>query len=132
MISNAPITTILPVDDMSRATGFYRDTLGLQDLGDVVDGNHLLRTGAGAAIELMASESGAHSGHTALSFEVDDVRREIGVLEARGVRFEDYDMPGLRTVNHVAEMGADKAAWFCDTEGNILCIHEHHGVATRP
>ena len=40
------------------------------------------------------------------------------------MRFEDYDLPGLRTVDHIAEMGNEKAAWFCDTEGNILCLHE--------
>jgi len=44
-------------------------------------------------------------------------------LEARGVTFEDYDMPGLKTVNHIAEMGADRAAWFLDPDGNVLCLH---------
>ena len=49
---------------------------------------------------------------------------EISDLEARGVAFEDYDLPNLTTVNHVAVVGNERAAWFCDPEGNILCLHE--------
>ena len=45
-------------------------------------------------------------------------------LSASGVTFEDYDFPGLKTVNKVCILGSEKAAWFKDTEGNILCIHE--------
>lgn len=48
----------------------------------------------------------------------------VAELQARGVRFEDYDMPDLKTVDHIATMGSSKAAWFTDTEGNILCLHE--------
>jgi predicted enzyme related to lactoylglutathione lyase len=124
MLGNASITTILPVTDMTRATAFYRDRLGLQDLGDVADGNHALQTGSGATIELMSAEAGAQSKHTAASFGVDDIEKEITDLEARGVTFEDYDLPGLKTVNHVAVQGSDKAAWFSDPEGNILCLHQ--------
>ena len=50
---------------------------------------------------------------------------EISDLESRGVTFEDYDMPGIKTVDHIAEMGEDKAAWFTDPDGNILCLHQH-------
>jgi len=53
--------------------------------------------------------------------------REIKELKQRGVVFEDYDLPGFKTVNHVCVVGSDKAAWFKDPEGNILCVHE-----TRP
>ena len=125
MISKSPITTIIPVDDMSRATGFYRDTLGLTDLGDSIAGNHALKTAAGSAVELM-NAPGEHGSHTVLSFEVDDIFKEIAELEGRGVRFEDYDTPQLKTVNHVASEGNDKAAWFKDSEGNFLCLHESH------
>jgi len=62
--------------------------------------------------------------HTAVSFEVDDVDAEVRELTRRGVRFEDYDYPGLKTVNKVCVLGSEKAAWFKDPEGNILCIHQ--------
>jgi hypothetical protein len=48
-------------------------------------------------------------------------------LEARGVQFEDYNMPGLKTERHIASVNGDRAAWFKDTEGNILCIHQRSG-----
>jgi hypothetical protein len=63
---------------------------------------------------------------------VDSVTQEILELEGRGVRFFDYDLPDLKTTNHVAVMGTEKAAWFADTEGNILCLHENpEGSSTR-
>jgi predicted enzyme related to lactoylglutathione lyase len=125
MISNAQLTPILPVVDVSRATGFYRDRLGLKDLGDEPGGNHLLQTGAGSIIGLMPAEEGAQSTHTVLTFEVEDIKSEVEDLERRGVGFYDYDLPDLKTVDHVSVIGSEKAAWFADTEGNILCLHEH-------
>lgn len=124
MLTNASMSTVLPVSDVDRAAAFYRDQLGLQDLGDVPGGNHALRTTAGATIELMAAESGAQSHHTAATFGVPDVAREVAELESRGVEFEDYDLPELKTVGHIATADGDRAAWFTDTEGNILCLHE--------
>jgi len=50
--------------------------------------------------------------------------RAVAELKGRGVRFADYDYPGLKTVEHVCVLGSEKAAWFEDTEGNILCLHE--------
>jgi hypothetical protein len=55
---------------------------------------------------------------------VEDIAATITDLEKRGVVFSDYDLPGLKTVDHVCVLGAEKAAWFNDTEGNILCLHE--------
>jgi predicted enzyme related to lactoylglutathione lyase len=127
MISNAQLTPILPVVDVSRATTFYRDRLGLKDLGDEPGGNRILQTEAGATIALMPAEEGAQSAHTVLTFEVEDVPTEVKDLEGRGIGFYDYDLPDLKTTDHVAVMGSEKAAWFADSEGNILCLHEHDG-----
>jgi catechol 2,3-dioxygenase-like lactoylglutathione lyase family enzyme len=124
MISNAALTPVLPVVDVSRATGFYRDRLGLKDAGDDPGGNHLMKTTSGATIALMSAEQGAQSAHTVLTFEVEDITSEIQDLQSRGVGFYDYDLPNLKTADHVAVMGAEKAAWFADSEGNILCLHE--------
>jgi hypothetical protein len=55
---------------------------------------------------------------------VEDIAAELSAPEPRGVAFEDYDLPGLKTVNHIAESATHKAAWFTDTEGNILCLHQ--------
>jgi hypothetical protein len=88
------------------------------------DGTRVFEAGAGS-IGLRQSEPGTQSEQTALTFLVDDVAREVGELEGRGVTFADYDLPELKTVDHIADMGAEKAAWFTDTEGNILCVHQH-------
>ena len=127
MISNAQLTPVPPVVDPARAGGFYRDRLGLKDAGQDPGGNHLVQTGSGTMIAMMPAEEGAQSAHTVLTFEVSDISNEIKDLESRGVSFYDYDLPDLKTTDHVAVMGTEKAAWFADTEGNILCLHEMIG-----
>ena len=67
------------------------------------------------------SDTGAH---TTASFEVEDISASIAQLSGRGVDFEDYDLPGLKTVDKVCVLGGEKAAWFKDPDGNILCLHE--------
>lgn len=124
MLTKSHTTTMLPVIDADRAGRFYTEKLGLRDSGTTGDGTRLFMVGDGDAIGLMVAKPGAQSKHTVLSFEVDDIRAEIRELESRGVVFEDYDEPDLSTTDHIATMGDEKAAWFCDTEGNILCLHE--------
>ena len=77
-----------------------------------------------ATIALIQKPHGTQAEHTAISFEVSDVIAEVKELEKRGVVFEDYDLPGLKTVEHVCVLGSDRAAWFKDPEGNILCVHQ--------
>lgn len=124
MLTQAAVTTILPVMQMERAREFYEKRLGLAPKGFAADGNFLFACGGGAMIALIPKAQGTRAEHTALSFEVDDVDTEVKQLEKRGVVFEEYDLPGLKTVGHVCVIGSDKAAWFKDTEGNILCVHQ--------
>ena len=116
-------TCILPVKDMDRARRFYEQSLGLQAVGGKPDGKFVYRCG-GTEIALFTKPEGTKAEHTALSFKVDNIAAAIAQLKARGVRFADYDFPGLKTEHHVCVLGAEKAAWFEDTEGNILCLHE--------
>jgi predicted enzyme related to lactoylglutathione lyase len=124
MLAHAPVTTILPVKDVNRARGFYENALGLKALGFAADGNFVFACAGGATIALIPKPQGTKAEHTAVSFEVEDVETEVKELAKRGVVFEDYDLPGLKTVEHVCVLGSDKAAWFKDTEGNILCVHQ--------
>lgn len=124
MLANAPVTTLLPVMDMKRARDFYEHKLGLKPVGLKPDGKFVYAGGAGAVIALFPKDGGTKAEHTAVSFQVKDIGAEIKALKSNGVVFEDYDFPGLKTVNHVCVLGAEKAAWFKDTEGNYLCIHE--------
>jgi catechol 2,3-dioxygenase-like lactoylglutathione lyase family enzyme len=129
MLSKAPVTTILPVIDMNRAREFYERKLGLKPLGFAADGNFVFACAGEATIALIHKSQGTKSEHTAVSFEVADVIAEVKELERRGVVFEDYDLPGLKTVEHVCVLGSDRAAWFKDPEGNILCVHQSGEMA---
>src|SRR5690349_17591165 len=122
MLTKAITTTMLPVADVERANRFYADVLGLNLRMTAGDGTPIFDAGNGDAIGLLKSEPGTQSARTVLSFEVADITAEIRDLEGRGVTFEDYDLPDFKTVNHIAEMGSERAAWFKDTEGNILCL----------
>ena len=117
------VTCMLPVKDMARARRFYDAALGLQAVGGKPDGKFVYRCG-GTDLALFPKPEGTKAEHTAVSFQVADIGAAIRELEGRGVRFADYDFPGLKTVEHVCVLGAEKAAWFEDTEGNILCLHE--------
>ena len=123
MLSDASVTTMLPVMDMDRARAFYEGCLGLKPGGFRPDGKFVYAVG-GSTLALFPKPEGTKADHTAISFRVPDIVAAIARLERTGVVFEDYDFPDLKTVNHVCVLGAEKAAWFQDTEGNFLCIHE--------
>jgi catechol 2,3-dioxygenase-like lactoylglutathione lyase family enzyme len=108
---------------VARARHFYEQQLGLEPQGAKPDGKFIYRCG-GTEVALFPKPEGTKAQHTALSFRVDDIAGAITLLAARGVTFADYDYPGLKTVGHVCVLGSEKAAWFEDTEGNILCLHE--------
>lgn len=118
-------TTVLPVDDKERARRFYAETLGLPFRGEADDGSELFGTDGGPMLQLMPVKDGKHSEHTTLSFEVQDIERTVEEMEVKGVRFQDYDTPELKTERHICTTDSEKCAWFMDTENNILCVHEN-------
>ncbi len=124
MLKDAPVTTILPVNNLERASAFYEKQLGLESRGRAPDGKQLFSCGGGTTLALLETVSSARSANTAISFEVDDIVTQISSLKGQGVVFEDYDLPGLKTVDQVCVLGAEKAAWFKNPDGNLLCIHE--------
>jgi catechol 2,3-dioxygenase-like lactoylglutathione lyase family enzyme len=124
VLADALITTILQVRDRTAAVEFYRDRLGLAYSGSNSEGQEMFAVGGGSTLALMPTADAAPTGRTELSFEVADITAEIGELEGRGVTFADYDLPGLKTVDHVCVLGSEKAAWFEDPDGNVLCLHE--------
>lgn len=123
MIAHSPLTTMLPVIDLNRARDFYENKLGLQGGQLKSDGKFAYRCG-GATLALFPKPGGTKAEHTAVSFQVPDIAAAIAALKTKGVVFEDYDYPGLKTVGHVCVLGSEKAAWFKDSEGNLLCLHE--------
>lgn len=117
------VTCMLPVKDLERARRFYEQGLGLPPGVLKPDGKVVYRVG-GTDIALFPKPEGTKAEHTALSLRVDNIHAAIAELQGRGVVFADYDLPGLKTVDHICVLGAEKAAWFEDSEGNILCLHE--------
>ncbi|MBM3147048.1 MAG: VOC family protein [Actinobacteria bacterium] len=121
-LRDSQVMAVLAVDDIERASAFYRDTLGLQidAAGDDSDSS-IVRAGAGSRLLLYAS--GFKRGETtAASFLVADIETTVGELRAKGVTFQDYDLPGLATVDGIASVGDTKAAWFKDSEGNTIAL----------
>lgn len=122
-LAKCQVTVMLPTRDIDRARRFYEDQLGMADGAERPDGKIVYHCG-GTALALFPREGGTKAEHTVVSFRVEDIQSAVAALAARGVIFADYDLPGLRTVDHVCVLGSEKAAWFSDPEGNILCIHE--------
>lgn len=129
MLNTAAVTTMLPVIDMARAREFYERRLGLVPGGSRPDGKFVYQV-SGTTLALFPKPEGTKAEHTAISFQVADITATIGQLKKAGVVFEDYDFPDFKTVDHVCVLGAEKAAWFKDTEGNYLCLHEDIPQAT--
>ena len=123
LLLEGQVTCMLPVKDMARARRFYEQQLGLAPQGLRPDGKLNYRVG-GTTLALFPKPEGTKAEHTAVSFRVESIESAVSALKARGVRFADYDLPGLKTVEHVCVLGSEKAAWFEDPEGNILCLHE--------
>lgn len=122
-LATSAVATLLPVADIDRAKEFY-DRLDLPYLGTNDEGSLMYQLSGGTLLMLLPREAGTQNPSTALTWEVEDVAAEVADLEARGVVFEDYDLPDLTTVDHIAETGGDRAAWFKDPDGNVLCIHQ--------
>ena len=122
-LAASQVTCMLPVKDLQRARRFYEQSLGLEPIGAKPDGKFVYRCN-GTEIALFPKPEGTKAEHTALSFQVTDIAAAIAELKGRGVTFDDYDLPGFKTVEHVCVLGSEKAAWFRDPEGNILCLHE--------
>ena len=127
-LTDSVASVMLPTRDASRAQEFYERRLGLplQGTNDAA-GETAFRLAGGSLLVLRLLPDSTPAPNTAVSFEVSDIATEIAELESRGVTFEDYDLPGFTTVDHVFDDGSVKAAWFLDPDGNILCVHQPHG-----
>jgi predicted enzyme related to lactoylglutathione lyase len=128
-VDRAKVATRLPAQDLERARAFYSEMLGLEP-AEERDGGLLYRLGD-SEFALFASSGGPSGQHTQMAFEVDDIEATVEELRGRGVVFEEYDFPGLTTVNGIAEVEGnypskggkgERAAWFRDSEGNMLGI----------
>jgi catechol 2,3-dioxygenase-like lactoylglutathione lyase family enzyme len=123
MLKNAAIVPYIPVSDVPRARKFYEGTLGLQPKEEYA-GGVIYQCGMGSWAFLYPTPNAGTSKASQAFWTVQDVEAEVADLKARGVVFEEYDMPGMKTVNGIATAGGAKTAWFKDPDGNILAISQ--------
>ncbi len=122
MLSKATIHAYIPVSDVTRARRFYEEKVGLRPKQEYAGG--VIYECGGAEVFMYPTSNAGTSRASQAYWQVDDVEKEVAELKARGVRFEEYDMPGVTMKNSIATGGGAKTAWFKDTEGNILAISQ--------
>jgi catechol 2,3-dioxygenase-like lactoylglutathione lyase family enzyme len=128
LLENAEVSTRLPAQDLERARAFYFQKLGLEPVEDR-EGGLRYRCGNGY-FALFQSTGRAAGDHTQMAFEVDDLESVVAELRRRGVAFEEVDVPGLRTVDGIADIegnypskgAGERGAWFRDSEGNLVGV----------
>jgi predicted enzyme related to lactoylglutathione lyase len=118
----------LPAQDIERARKFYEQKLGLTADQVMPDGGVTFRTGS-AGFSVFPSRGKASGDHTQISFEVTDVVAAVSELKKNGVSPEEYDLPGFKTNGGVLDTGDGKAAWFKDSEGNLLSVTQRSEAA---
>ena len=111
----------IPAADIGRAKAWYKDKLGLVPAEENPFGV-IYRLADGTGFQLYPSQFAGTAQNTAMGFNSSDVVSDMKMLRERGVTFEEYDMPELKTENGMATMGPYHGAWFKDSEGNILAI----------
>jgi catechol 2,3-dioxygenase-like lactoylglutathione lyase family enzyme len=128
MLKNGRVATRLPAQDLERAHAFYAEKLGLEPTEEREGG--LRYVCAGGEFAVFESAGVAAGDHTQMGWEVKDIEATVRELRSRGVVFEEYDFPGLKTVDGIAEIEGnypskgtgERGAWFRDSEGNMLGI----------
>jgi predicted enzyme related to lactoylglutathione lyase len=121
MLQDSPMYSYLPATDVARARAFYEQKLGLRPSEEIA-GGVVYKFAGGTACFLYPTKNAGTNRASQAYWQVKDVEREVAELKSRGVTFEEYDVPGMKTVNGIATAGGAKTAWFKDTEGNILAI----------
>jgi catechol 2,3-dioxygenase-like lactoylglutathione lyase family enzyme len=121
MLGEHPITPVLLATDLPAMREFYHRKLGLQIVRE--DENAIVfRCGAGTHLDVTKSTVGTADQQTQAAWQVSDIRAEVAELRARGVKVEDYDTPGLKTEDGIADIGFAWAAWIIDPGRNALGI----------
>jgi catechol 2,3-dioxygenase-like lactoylglutathione lyase family enzyme len=125
---HSDVATRLPAQDLDRARTWYSEKLGLVPVEERIGG---LRYKCGATYFVVFQSTGRASGDsTQMGWEVDDIEAVVADLQARGVVFEEVDLPGMKTVNGIADIEGnypskgrgERGAWFHDSEGNLIGI----------
>ena len=121
MLQNSPLYSYIPAKDVPRARKFYEGTLGFKPKEETA-GGVVYEFGAGTSCFLYPTPNAGTSRASQAFWQVEDIEQEVAELKEKGVRFENYDMPEMRVENSIFTGGGARAAWFKDSEGNILAL----------
>jgi len=123
MLKQVRAAAMLPAQDLERAKALYRDKVGLTPTQERDPmGGLLFELSDGTGFAVFQSTGKPSGTHTQMALEVPDLDAAVKDLRARGLKFEEYDSPGLKTVNGIADIAGTKVAWFKDSEGNLIAI----------
>ncbi len=120
MLTNAPIRAYIPASNLQRARKFYEEMVGLKPAE--ADAGGVTYTCGGAEVFMYPTPNAGTSKASQAFWQVEDIEAEVAELKARGVVFEEYDIPGSKMKNSIATGGGARAAWFKDSEGNIMAV----------
>ncbi len=121
MLQKYPMYAYLPAQDVPRARQFYEGKLGFKPKEEVA-GGVAYEFGEHTGCFLYPTPNAGTSKASQAFWQVDDIEREVAELKSRGIKLEDYDMPGEKSKDGIIDAGGARAAWFKDTEGNILAL----------
>ena len=121
MLQKSPMYPYIPAKDMKRARQFYEQKLGFRPKQEFA-GGVVYEFGDHTSCFMYPTPNAGTSSASQAFWQVDDVEREVAELKAKGVTFEEYDTPDIKTDHGIASDGGTKAAWFKDSEGNIMAV----------
>ena len=121
MLQKFPMYAYIPAKDIARAREFYEQKVGLEPKQET-PGGVIYEFAKGTACFLYPSPNAGTSKASQAFWQVEDIEHEVAELKRSGVKFEEYDMPGMKGENSIYTGGGARAAWFKDSEGNILAV----------
>ena len=121
MLGDHPIEVVLLATDLEASRDFYRDRVGLEIINESPN-NVTFRCGGTTRLGLSKSTVGTADTQTQAAWRVGDLDAELAELRSRGVVIEEYDLPGLKTVDGIADVGFARIAWFIDPGKNCVAV----------
>ncbi len=123
MLTECETYTVLPASDLTRARTYYSEMLALAPTSVTALGL-FYRSPGGSLFHIYETTNAGTAQNTQMGWITANIDAEVAALKARGVVFEDYDFPGLKTIDGIASLEGERAAWFIDSEGNYLHLSQ--------
>jgi catechol 2,3-dioxygenase-like lactoylglutathione lyase family enzyme len=127
MLKDGNVNAMVPTRNLSGARSFYERTLGFVPTNEDSEGAVRYECSDGSWFLLYETMVEIPARHTVINWTIDDIAAEVADLKGRGVEFIEYDLPGLKTVDSIADAPEGKGAWFRDPDGNVLGVSEMAG-----